>query len=271
MKNLIIVLFCLLSSNIFAQETKDNNLSTLNSEKEKQILIRQNADKEINSINGKIKNVQSDSLKKINEKIKSLLIEKAKFNEPEKSINSRISFVVGFGSSYTVDNVYQMPVVSTLDNKVKMEIGQRERLNATLGIVYTPYIYRIIDNEHPEGYLATKGLSFVGFFNPVSILKNSNLEDNFSLSNFGIGVGLKTVMGIGIYGVFEMYSIKQPKQWFIDEFKNGDKEYKVNNNIQSSFSSDDNNIFRNKLYPSIGIKVCYSFDIIRNFANSKTP
>ena len=77
-------------------------------------------------------------------------------------------------------------------------------------------------------------------------------------------------MGVGIYGVFEMYSIRQPKQWFIDEFKNGDKEYRVNNNIQSSFNSDDNNIFRNKLYPSIGLKICYSFDIIKNFANSKT-
>lgn len=230
--------------------------------------------KEDNEILDSLKKVEekaiSDSIKKLDSKISSLKKLRSDLKpEEDKKPNSRISFVVGLGGSYSLDNVYQMPVVSTLDNQVKMEMGQRERLTATLGIVYTPYIWKVSDFEHPEGFLVAKGWSFVGFFNPLSVLKNSNLEDNFSLSNFGFGAGWKFASGVGIYAVYEMYSIKQPRQWFIDEFKNGDKEYKVNNYVQSSFSSDDNNIFRSKLIPSIGIKVCYSFDIIKSFASSK--
>ncbi len=193
----------------------------------------------------------------------------SKRNDKKDNLTSRISFVIGFGVAEAFKNTYQLPVVSSFDNKVRLEEGQKERINGTLGIVYTPYLRTIHDAENPDGIVVPRGISFVAFFNPLSVVKNSNLEDNFSLSNFGLGVGYKTVTGFGIYGVFELYSIKQPRQWFIDEFKNGDKVYKVNEEIQSSFSENDNNIFISKLVPSIGVKICYSFDIIRSFASSK--
>lgn len=262
----ITIAFCIFSIHIVNAQ----KITELKKEKEKAEELKKKTDKILDSLTTAIQKANQDSLKKLDKQIDSL--KKVRNNiEPikEKSSNSRISFVIGLGGSYSLDNVYQMPIVSTLDNKVKMELGQRERLTATLGIVYTPYIWKVTDFEHPEGFLVAKGWSFVGFFNPLSVLKNSNLEDNFSLSNFGFGAGWKFASGVGIYAVYEMYSIKQPRQWFIDEFKNGDKEYKVNNNVQSSFSSDDNNIFRSKLIPSIGIKVCYSFDIIKSFATSK--
>jgi len=266
---ILVVVIMLISHFLLAQSKGDRKTTDIDKEIEKSEYDSKKAKEHTDSLKIEKKKADLKSAKNLQKEIDSLQERLKEIIPEDKYINSRISFVVGLGGSYSLDNVYQMPVVSTSDNKVKMEIGQRERITATLGIVYTLYIYRIVDNEHPEGYLAPKGISFVGFFNPVSIFKNSNIEDNFSLSNFGIGVGYKSVTGFGIYGFFEIYSIKQPKQWFIDEFRNGDKEYKVAGNVQSSFSSDDNNIFRNKLYPSIGIKVCYSFDIIKSFATAK--
>jgi hypothetical protein len=206
----------------------------------------------------------------LSKKIDSLKSENEKLFGDVRSVNSRISYVVGLGFSHSLDNTYQMPVVDA-NNNVKLELGQRERITATLGVVYTPYIYRITDNQHPEGFLAARGLSYVAFFNPLSILKNSNLEDNFSLGNFGLGAGYKTVSGIGIYGVFEMFSVNQPKKWFIDEYGSGDKTYTIGGNIQSRFNSEDLNIFSKKLIPAFSIKMCYSFDIIRSFAKAAKP
>lgn len=112
---------------------------------------------------------------------------------------SRISFVMGIGSSVAFDNVHQMPVVSPLDNNVKMEAGQRGRVIATFGISYTPYIYKITDKQNPEGYFATRGISFVAFFNPLNLSKSSNLEESFSLNNFGLGIGYKSITGFVVF------------------------------------------------------------------------
>lgn len=184
---------------------------------------------------------------------------------------SRISFVMGIGGSLTFEKVYQMPIISLFDNNVKMETGQRGRVSATFGISYTPYVYKITDEQNPEGYLATKGISFVAFFNPLNLSKSSNLEESFSLSNFGLGIGYKSVTGFGIYIVGEITSVKQPRQWFIDEFKDGNKSYEIYGQIQNAFSSSDESIFRNKLIPYVGIKACYTFDILKKFSSAVTP
>lgn len=201
-----------------------------------------------------------DSLQKERDKLKQ-----ASIYEP----NSKISFVIGLGYSYSFSRQFQMPIVSDFDNKVKLDVSQRDRISASLGIVYTPFTYLIRDLQHPEGYFIPKGTSFVAFFNPLTLVRNSNLEENFNLGNFGLGGGYKFASGVGIYVVGEFYSLKQPRKWFIDEFINGDKEYKVNGQIQSSFSDTDSKIFTNKLVPAIGIKICYSFDIIKSFASNK--
>ncbi|MDM1297180.1 hypothetical protein HXZ94_01485 [Empedobacter falsenii] len=237
----------------------------------------ENVKKEVNANKQKIDSLENViKLKKQNELIElesqKKKIEKSiteiKSELEERGTASRISFIIGLGSSIGFDDVYQMPVVSAHDNKVKIEKGQRARTSASFGIVYTPHIYRITDLQNPEGFLAAKGFSMVAFFNPLNFVKSSNLEENFSISNFGVGAGYKTVSGIAAYVVGELYSIKQPREWFINEFANGDKSYELNGQIQHSFTNTDESIFRNKLIPYVGIKVCYTFDIIKSFATS---
>lgn len=208
-------------------------------------------------------NIAQVDLDKIKEEIA-----KGKKVTINQATTSKISFVMGIGASTSFDNVYQMPVVSAIDNTVKMEIGQRAKVSATFGISYTPYLYKVYDIVNKDGYFATKGISFIAFFNPITLVKNSNLDESFELNNYGLGIGYKSVTGFAIYGVAELNTIRQPRQWFIDEFKNGNKTYQVNDQIQNSFNSTDESIFRNKLIPYIGIKACYTFDIIKGFASA---
>lgn len=257
-----------MSSNLVAQTKNnrddiDNKIKKLKAQSDKDrllidslILVKNQLDIE----NALLIEKKIDSLKHLRNEV---------LGKDEHKKNPKLSFVVGIGYSNSLNTVYNSPIVSDYDNKVKIEKGQKARISANFGIVYTPYSYLITDHENPDGYSVPWGISYVAFFNPLSLVRNSNLEENFNLGNFGLGVGFKTASGIGIYAVGELFSVKQPRKWFIDEFQNGDKEYKINGQIQTSFNESDNKIFTNKLIPSLGIKICYSFDLIRSFATLK--
>jgi len=63
----------------------------------------------------------------------------------------------------------------------------------------------------------------------------------------------------------EFFSVKQPRQWFIDEFKDKKKPYEIGGAAQKSIDINDNSIFTNKPVITFGFKICYSFDIIKNY------
>lgn len=65
----------------------------------------------------------------------------------------------------------------------------------------------------------------------------------------------------------EYFTVRQPRQWFVDEFKNNDKTYVIGGAIQKSIDMNDNTIFKNKPVITFGFKACYSFDIIKNYVN----
>lgn len=219
----------------------------------------------IDSLNYLIKESERQELEKLTKIQDSVGAEILKISGPRTDLrNSRISFVIGMGTALSPGKYYQMPIVSPIDNNVKLERSQNFVLNASLGIVYTPYYYIVKDPIYPEGIAVPKCWSFAAFFNPATFVKGSNLQENFSLSNLGLGVGWKFYSGISVFLTGEIYSLKQPRKWFIDEFIDGTKQYTIAGNIQSSFDANDNNVFRTKLVPSIGIKLCYTFDIIKS-------
>jgi len=63
----------------------------------------------------------------------------------------------------------------------------------------------------------------------------------------------------------EWFSARQPRQWFIDEYKGNNKSYLVNGAQQASIDISDNNIFENKTINTIGFKFCYTFDVVKNY------
>lgn len=175
-----------------------------------------------------------------------------------------IAFVVGLGGVAGFKRYYQMPVIDPVDKKVKLDQAQPSGLNASIGIVYSPYY-----NSTKSIGDIQRGLSFAAFFNPLNIVSSSsNIQNTFSIENFGVGAGWKTLSGLSFFLTMEAFSIKQPRQWFITKYQNNDSPYilQVDGQPQTQTSIDvnDNNIFEKKYILGIGIKICYTFDIVKS-------
>ena len=188
----------------------------------------------------------------------------------------RISFVLGVGSSVFPYQLYQNPAVDkSLNNNVIIEKGQHIKTNLSFGIVYTPFLYKFIDADHPQGEIVAKGLSLATFINPVNLTKASDAQSFFSATDFGVGIGYKFVGSLMILGTIEFFSVNQPRDWFIEKYKSNDKNFSVpgtggTTNVQQSFDLNDSNIFRSRIIPTIGFKVCYTFDIIKTYTSLNT-
>lgn len=188
--------------------------------------------------------------------------------ETEVSDNKKnmygISFVVGLGGVIGFKRYYQMPAIDPIDKKVKLDYAQPSGLNASIGIVYSPFF-----NPTKSIGDVNRSWSFAAFFNPLNIVSSSNnIQNTFSLENFGVGAGWKTLSGLSFFLTIEAFSIKQPRQWFIEKYKNNDTPYILQIDgqpqTQTSIDTNDNNIFEKKYILGIGIKICYTFDIVKS-------
>lgn len=189
-------------------------------------------------------------------------------SKEKESVNNRISFVVGIGGSYVFNNLYQNPTVNKSTSIVNLERAQNFKSDLQFGIVYTPIIWRIISSSNDTIY-TPKGISFSTFINPIALTKATNTQSFFNVVDFGFGIGYKTVGGFIGMVTLEVFSVRQPKDWFINDFKNNDKSYIINNSNQQSFDINDNSIFRDKSVFTIGLKFCYTFDIIKDYSDKK--
>jgi hypothetical protein len=187
--------------------------------------------------------------------------------------NNRISFIVGGGASIIASNLYNDPIVNRTTNAVIIEKASIGKPNVTLGILYTPFVSSItrcipvLDGQTKttkkiiEYY--PRGISFALFINPVSLTK---LSDNaFSNSvDLGLGAGYRTG-SFSVLGTVEFFSVRQPRQYFVEQFKDNKQPYIINGEIQTSIDVNDNSIFRSVVAVSFGIKFCYTFDIVKSF------
>lgn len=178
--------------------------------------------------------------------------------------NKRISFILGIGASYVPEKLYQDPAINKSNNFVIIEEAQKQKTNITLGIVYTPWLYRV---TYPSGQsdVVAKGIAFSTFLNPIAISRATDTQSFFNIVDFGVGVGYKTAGGVMIMATAEWFGARQPRKWFVNEYKDNTKAYLVNGAQQASIDINDNNIFENKLVNTFGFKVCYTFDIIKNY------
>lgn len=181
--------------------------------------------------------------------------------------NNRISFIVGIGASSITTDLYQNPAINLTNNNVIIEESQSIKTNVSLGIVYTPFKTKITYGDGKEE-IVPKGISFATFINPIALTSATENQSFFNMTDFGVGIGYKFAGNVMIMGTMEWLSVRQPRQWFIDEFKGNDKAYIVNTAPQLSFDVSDNNIFETKIATTFGFKICYTFDVVRNFKES---
>lgn len=64
-------------------------------------------------------------------------------NTEISNTNKRLSFVIGVGSSYIPQTIYQDPGINKTNNSVIIEKAQQIKTNITVGVVYTPYLWEI--------------------------------------------------------------------------------------------------------------------------------
>ncbi len=182
--------------------------------------------------------------------------------------NNRISFIVGIGASSISTDLYQNPAINLANNNVIIEESQSVKTNVSLGIVYTPYKTKITYADGKEE-IVPKGISFATFINPIALTSATENQSFFNMTDFGVGIGYKFAGNVMIMGTMEWLSVRQPRQWFINEFKGNDKAFLVNESPQLSFDVSDNNIFETKIATTFGFKICYTFDIVKNFKEAE--
>lgn len=188
----------------------------------------------------------------------------------------RFAFIIGGGVSVTPKALYDIPVVNKTDNSVIIESSQKLRTSLTLGIVYTPKVINALRYiTKPKDKKGTAldtfalveyiphGLTFAMFVNPISLTKLN--ESSFTNSvDLGFGIGWRSGSFL-IMATADFFSIKQPRQWFIDDYKDKNKAYIINGQTQNSIDVNDNSIFKSSIVTSFGIKLAYTFDIARSF------
>jgi hypothetical protein len=188
----------------------------------------------------------------------------------------RFAFIIGGGVSLTPESLYDAPVVSKIDNSVIIEHSQKLRTSLTLGIVYTPKVINVLRYiTKPKNRTGTtcdtfalveyipNGMTYAMFINPISLAKAN--DNSFTNSvDLGFGIGWRSGSFL-IMATADFFSIKQPRQYFIDTYKDKNKSYIINGQTQTSIDPTDNNIFKSQIVSSFGIKLAYTFDIAKSF------
>ncbi|TKC12677.1 hypothetical protein FA048_03395 [Pedobacter polaris] len=89
------------------------------------------------------------------------------------------------------------------------------------------------------------------------------------MADFGVGLGYKFAGNVLVMATSEFFGVRQPKEWFIAQYQTNDRQYNVNGLTQLSFDPNDNDVFRTKMMTTFGFKICYTFDIVKNFKSSE--
>lgn len=194
------------------------------------------------------------------------------------SKSDRISFIIGPGASYITKKLFDNPVVNQTNNNVMINDATNIKTNLAVGIIYTPHIWDItrrIRYIDANGLVQTrreiesvpKGRTIAAFVNPIAFTKVTETQPFFNMLDFGVGYGHRFAGGLLIMGTAEFFSVRQPRQWFIDEYKGKNKPYEIGGSPQKTIDINDNSIFTFKPVVTFGFKICYSFDIIKNYIN----
>lgn len=196
-------------------------------------------------------------------------------SEPDYGWKDRVAFIVGGGTALIATELYDIPVVDKTTNFVTLEKANTIKSNLSLGIAYTPYIKNVVrtvkfidanTNTVQEktivGY-EPRGITFSLFLNPLNL---TGVSANSIANTVDVGFGLGWRSGDFIFLFTNEYFLaRQPRKYFVDIYRNNDTAYEINGHPQTTIDTTDNNIFKNKVAVSWGIKIAYTFNITKKF------
>lgn len=184
----------------------------------------------------------------------------------------RISFIVGGGVSGVINTVYQDVAIDKATNAVLIEKADKMRTNLSLGILFTPFVSdvkRTIEISETEKKIIyehyPKGITFGFFFNPFELSAVNTTQS--SPIDLGFGVGYRSG-AFTVLATADFFSLRQPKQSFIDKYQGKNLPYTINSQIQTSINTNEDGVYRSQKFTAIGIKIAYTFDIVKSYYSS---
>lgn len=192
-------------------------------------------------------------------------INKAKEAGDEIVYERPFNAFVAAGVNVRLGNIYNV-AISPVDNTVQFEKVSRLNSGISTGLVWNPFraAYKVWDYKEKtkDWHYEYKRRPFA-----VALLLNvfkfsfgDEQANETSPIDVGFGLGYRKDNFLVLLTT-EFTPIRQPRQYFIDQYKGKDRPLILVNSSEPvrTISTDDNSLFLTTLFPSLGLKIAYSF------------
>ncbi len=190
-------------------------------------------------------------------------------NEKDIEFERPFNFFAAAGASYMFSGDQYTVAISPYDNTIQFEKTFPILTRFSLGLVWNPLpnlseankeIYRK-NKLILAGYeAARRHFAAALLVNVFQLGFSSDQINTNSPIDVGFGIGFRNENFL-VLGTLEFTPIRTPRQYFLDKFKDKNLPLILAGSQEpvKSISVDDNTIFVNRIFPSIGIKIAYSF------------
>jgi hypothetical protein len=181
-------------------------------------------------------------------------------------VNKGFSFGISLGYNYIFDKLHDIHLSPT-DNTVK--ISQASRTSFLLSTTVSAPLIRfagdhsrkLFKTEDANGqqvgqsYYIPYGLYLVATVNLLNFSEAGNGTIFNKKIDGGLGIGCRFNDDVLIALTYEMLSVRQPRDFLINEFK--DKTISVNNEVVTTLDTSNDTFFIDKYLPSLSLKLVY--------------
>ncbi|WP_411831020.1 hypothetical protein [Mariniflexile sp. AS56] len=188
--------------------------------------------------------------------------------QTEPNWEKPLNFFAAAGAAYRFGDQYNV-TISPVDYTVQFEQVYPVITRFSLGLVWNPFPDK--RNESVAKYLEGKkaGLAFDAARRHLAVALIVNVfQLGYSSNDFSTNSPIDVGFGIGyrkdnflILGTLDFTPVRTPRSYFVDSYKGQNKQLILADSSEPvrTISTDDNSLFIDKIYPSIGIKIAYTF------------
>lgn len=199
--------------------------------------------------------------------IDSLTTKNNKLSKDSVEWERPFNFFAAAGGSFMFGDLYNV-TISPIDNSVQFEKTFPILTRFSLGLVWNPipekgdnYVTNFIRNKRLNtAYKAARKHLAVALLINVFQLSYSSDFNASSPIDVGFGLGYRNSNFL-ILGTLELTPFRAPRTYFIEHYKGKNLPLVLAGSTEPvrTISTDDNSLFMNRIFPSIGLKIAYSF------------
>lgn len=209
--------------------------------------------------------ISLNSYSQKDERVTEKEIEQAKADGETITYQRPLNAFIAAGINIRVKDNYNV-AISPINNTVQFEKIYPVNSGIATGLVWNPWTfpYKIYVHKDKEvdwhyGYKRFP-LSLALLVNVFNLSFGDEQAQTTSPIDVGFGIGYRQDNFL-ILLTAEFTPIRQPRRYFINQYKDKELPLFLANSEEPvrTINSDDNSLFVTKLFPSIGIKIAYSF------------